>query len=129
MKPLFPVALLLVAACTSVPDPQSLAGRWGGTHVGLDLGAAGGTLEYDCASGTIGPLAVSAGGSFVAQGTHTPAAGGPERVGEVRPTFAASYRGMISGNRMSLRASLENGVELGPFTLRRGAEPVIMRCL
>ena len=30
---------------------------------------------------------------------------------------------------MTLQARVENGVALGPFTLVKGAEPIIMRCL
>ena len=126
-----PALLLLVGAagCASVPEPRSLAGSWGGTHVGAQLSPSGGTLDYDCASGTIHGLSVMPNGSFSAIGRHMPAAGGPERAGEVRPTFAARYSGRIDGDRMTLAGRLENGVELGPFTLRRGAEPILFRCL
>ena len=121
--------LVLCAGCASVPDERSIAGSWGGTHVGMQVTAAGGTLDYDCANGTIHGFSIMPDGTFSAVGTHTPAAGGPERVGEVRPVFRARYSGSISGSRMTLRGRLENGVELGPFTLRRGAEPILMRCL
>ena len=120
---------LLLADCATVPDAASLAGSWGGAHVGLQLTATGGTLDYDCATGTIGPLAFAEDGSFSAIGTHSPAAGGPDRVGEVRPSFAAIYQGRVAGDRIRLAGRFQNGVELGPFTLRRGAEPVLFRCL
>ena len=95
----------------------------------MQVTPAGGTLDYDCASGTIHGFSTLPDGTFSAAGTHTPAAGGPERVGEVRPTFRARYSGSVSGDWMTLRGRLENGVELGPFTLRRGAEPILMHCL
>ena len=120
-----------LAACASVPPSGGpLTGEWGGEHVGLKLSEAGGTLDYDCAAGTIDePVMRRRDGSFEASGTHTPASGGPERVGEVRPTYRAHYTGAVRGQRMTLAARVDNGVALGPFTLVRGAEPVIMRCL
>ena len=128
MRRLIPL-LLLVASCASLPPAPPVAGEWGGTHVGLRLGADSGTLDYDCASGTLHGLSIAPDGTFSAAGTHSPAAGGPERAGHLRPSFRARYSGRIDGDRMTLGAKLENGVELGPFTLRRGAEPTIFRCL
>ena len=119
-----------LAACASVPPPGTpLTGNWGGTHVGLELGPTGGTLEYDCAAGTIGPVIVGSAGRFTAEGTHTPGWGGPEIEGQVRPTHPVRYGGTVRGDRMTLQGRVENGVLLGPFTLRRGAEPIIFRCL
>ena len=129
MKRLALFVLLLCAGCTSVPDQRSVVGHWGGRHVGMEVTPTGGTLEYDCASGSIHGFSIMPDGTFSAAGTHTPAAGGPEQVGEVRPTFRARYSGSLSGDRMTLRGRLENGVELGPFSLRKGAEPILMRCL
>ena len=128
-----PTLLALAAAlsaCASVPTARGpVTGDWGGTHVGLKLGPAGGVLDYDCAAGTIdGPVVLQSGGSFHAIGMHTPAAGGPERLGEVRPSYRTRYSGAVRGDRMTLQARVENGMLLGPFTLVRGAEPVIMRC-
>lgn len=124
-------ALAALTACATVPQPPGpLTGDWGGTHVGLRLTAAGGVLDYDCAAGTIHePVILRPNGSFHAVGRHTPAAGGPERVGEVRPSYRTRYSGSVRGERMILQGRVENGVLLGPFTLVRGAEPVIMRCL
>ena len=68
-------------------------------------------------------------GRFQTFGMHTPGWGGPERSGEVRPSFRTRYSGSVRGERMILQGRVENGVLLGPFTLVRGAEPVIMRCL
>ena len=120
-----------LAACAAVPQAGApLTGQWGGRHVGLRLGATSGELEYDCAAGTIGgPLVPRRDGSFEVEGRHTPGTGGPERVGEVRPSYRARYWGAVRGNRMTLQARVENGVTLGPFTLELGAEPVLLRCL
>lgn len=123
--------LPLLAACAAVPAAGlPVSGEWGGTHVGLSLTPAGGTLEYDCAAGTmIGPLMINRDGTFIAEGTHTPGWGGPEIDGQVLPSYSVRYSGSIRGDSMSLQGRVENGVLLGPFTLRRGAEPIIFRCL
>lgn len=125
------LALLAIAGCTSVAvSPGSLMGEWGGAHVGLTLGPEGGNLEYDCAAGSMsGPLLPAGDGRFTVEGTHTPAIGGPEIVGQVRPNYRVRYSGTVRGDRMTLQGRVENGVLLGPFTLRRGAEPTILRCL
>jgi hypothetical protein len=120
----------LSASATLPSAGTPLTGQWGGRHVGLRLNETGGVLDYDCAAGTIDePVMRRRDGRFEASGTHTPASGGPERVGEVRPTYRAYYTGAVRGQRMTLAARVENGVTLGPFTLVRGADPLIMRCL
>ncbi|MFP5328971.1 MAG: hypothetical protein ACLGHC_02370 [Alphaproteobacteria bacterium] len=129
MKPVL-LAALPLASCASVPPAGvPVTGQWGGPHIGLTLDASGGRIEYDCATGTIGPVIPVAGGRFAADGTHTPEHGGPVREGEVLPTYRARFTGNVDGERMMLSGRVENGVELGPFTLRRGAEPGILRCL
>jgi hypothetical protein len=121
---------LSIAACASVPPAAvPVTGQWGGPHIGLTLDASGGRIEYDCAAGTIGPIVPGAGGRFATTGTHTPGWGGPEIEGQVRPTHGAQFSGMVRGDRMTLEGRVENGVVLGPFTLGRGAEPGIFRCL
>ncbi len=129
MKCALPLAALL-GACASVPAmPVPLAGDWGGPHAALHLLPGGGTLDYDCAHGTIGPLLVGPGGQFTAQGMHSPQHGGPVRVGEVPPSWPVRYSGFVSGDRMTIEGNVETGLQLGPFELRRGAEPMIYRCL
>jgi hypothetical protein len=121
---------MLLAACAGVPAAGvPVTGSWGGTHVGLTLSETGGTLEYDCAGGRIGPVIPRRDGRFEAQGTHTPDWGGPARSGEVLPTYSARFTGRVRGDEMVLAGRIETGVQLGPFTLRRNVEPVIFRCL
>ena len=124
--------MLLAGGCQSLPAAQvPLIGQWGGQHVGLVLSEAGGQLDYDCAAGTIdGPIFVQRNGRFAAAGRHTPGTGGPERVGEVRPSFPARYSGLVTGATMTLRVDVPaQGFVIGPYRLRRGSEPVLMRCL
>ena len=95
----------------------------------MTLDSSGGRIEYDCAGGTIGAVVPGPDGRFVADGTHTPEHGGPMREGEVLPTYKARFQGEVRGDRMTLNGRIENGVTLGPFALRHGAEPQIFRCL
>ena len=129
MKRLLTLAALL-SSCAAMPATHSaVTGAWGGNHVGLRLGLEGGTLDYDCAHGTIGPVSVGADGRFVSEGTHTPEHGGPAYAGEVLQSYRAHYEGTVRGDRMTLRGNVANGVALGPYELERGAEAMIFRCL
>lgn len=118
-------------ACASAAPGEPLTGRWGGEHVGVELDADGGRIEYDCAAGTIaGPIVPGRGGQFSASGSHIPGQGGPERIGHVPPSYDARYSGTVRDNEMSLQVEVPaRGLSLGPFRLRRRAEPMLMRCL
>ncbi|MGQ0533265.1 MAG: hypothetical protein ACT4OF_11335 [Caulobacteraceae bacterium] len=132
MRRFFIVLLALLAACQAAPPAPAgapLTGSWGGEHIGLELSAAGGRLDYDCAAGTIDqPVRPDASGRFTARGTHTPNTGGPERIDVPRPRVEATYTGGVNGDRLTLSVRTPDA-ELGPFTLARGAEPMLMRCL
>lgn len=121
----------LLAACASMPSSGvPVSAEWGGEHVRLSLTPAGGTLEYDCAARTIsGPVTLRRDLTFTAPGTHTPGSGGPDVPGRVMPTFRVRFSGSVRGDVLRLQGRVEEGVLLGPFKLRRGAEPVIFRCL
>ncbi len=126
-------AFLLTAAgpcSTDVAGPITPS-QWGGEHIGLTVSAAGATLEYDCASGTIDqPIVVGANGNFVAQGTHTRGHGGPSMVGEIPDRHPARYDGWTDGETMKLSVTLtDTGQKLGDFTLVRGQTPHVFRCL
>lgn len=118
-----------LAGCASTGPPANLDGSWGGRGIGLVVENGAGRLDYDCASGTIDALVPAAGGRFTAAGAHVPGQGGPERVGQVVPSYRATYSGEVRGARMTFRATVENSTELGPFTLVRGTEPQLLRCL
>lgn len=128
---------LLVAACQPSEgrpldrDSGIITGSWGGRHVGLMLGPLGGTLDYDCASGTIdSPVRPDRGGHFAAVGRHTPGQGGPEREGQQAQSWPATYSGRLRGDEMTLSVRVEQtGIEIGPLRLGRNAEPIIFRCL
>ena len=123
--------LLVLVGCESmVPTPTDASGAWGGQHVGLVVVGGLGSLEYDCASGTIDSFIMPArDGTFTAKGTHRPGQGGPVRVGQIFRAYPATYSGTLLKDEMTLHVKLEDGTTLGPYTLRRGAPPQITRCL
>jgi hypothetical protein len=115
----------LVGGCAAFrPLATPVTGEWGGEHVQLKLTESGGTLAYDCATGTIGgPLRLDADGVFSAVGTHAARKGRVEAEGAVPPTYRVRYAGVVRGARMRLHGRVDNGEVLGPFSLRRGAQP------
>lgn len=134
-----PLALLLCAslwtAC-AVPGPgaehvpgTALDGRWGGAHVELLLLPSGGSIEYDCADGALDTAVVlDADGNFRVPGRHVRGHGGPEQIGEQLPSQPALYEGSVAGDRMQLRVRVDADT-LGPFTLQRGADAQLLKCL
>lgn len=123
-------AALALTGCASTPESVGpLLGDWGGEHVGLHLEPGGGALDYDCASGTIGPVVPDAAGRFTAPGTHSPGHGGPVRQGEVTPSVAAQYSGSVRGDRMTLTVTIDPDTAIGPLVLIKGAAPNLLRCL
>ena len=122
----------MVAGCaTPGATERPLAGPWGGQHVGLDMGEANGRLDYDCAAGTIDqPLITDPAGRFAAVGTHTPGQGGPDRIDYAPPSYPARYNGSVRGDVMTLVVDVAAiNARIGPYTLRRGVEPILLRCL
>jgi hypothetical protein len=123
--------LAALAGCAMLPQPPvHLSGQWGGPHISLLLEGGLGKLEYDCASGTIDvPISPGPDGRFTATGTHQPGQGGPIRVGQVFISKRATYSGTVKKDSMTLSARLEDGTELGPFSLKLGDQGMLMRCL
>jgi len=122
---------LLVSSCATLEGkPAYLTGTWGGPHIGITFEGALGSIEYDCASGTIDSIVLPAkDGQFTAKGQHRHGQGGPVRVGQIFRTQHATYSGEVHKDIMSLNVRLEDGTSLGPFTLTQGAQPQITRCL
>lgn len=116
------------------PRPAQTAvplGIWGGDHVNLMVTGIGGTLEYDCAHGTIDqPLVADGEGRFELAGTHTREHGGPIREGEKADKRPARYSGTTDGRTMTLTVTLtDSGVEVGTFSLTRGQAGRVVKCL
>jgi hypothetical protein len=126
----------LLAACapsatTDEAPGAAVTGRWGGDHVALELTSTGGTIEYDCAHGGLTqPVRRQSRGEFDVTGVHVREHGGPIREGERPDSVPARYVGRLSGDRMTLRVYVGPRPDtLGPFELRRGAEPRLFKCL
>jgi hypothetical protein len=127
------IGIVATLQCTMIgPSPaegELVVGRWGGAHVALTLTDSGGTIEYDCAHGGLGaPVRLGRAGRFEIAGVHVREHGGPIRVGEVPDSLPARYAGQVRGDRMTLRV-IVGADTLGPFELRRGAEPQLLKCL
>lgn len=105
-------------------------GLWGGEHIGLEVTAQGGRVEYDCAHGTIDQKIVpDRQGHFDVQGTHIREHGGPSRKDEVPDSHPARFAGQIKGNTMTLTATETDTKEIvGTFTLILGQKPHIVKC-
>jgi hypothetical protein len=106
------------------------AGTWGGEHIGLEVNAQGGQVEYDCAHGTIEQKIVTdAQGNFKLRGTHVREHGGPVRKDETEDAHPARYEGQIKGDMMTLTVTESDTNQLvGTFTLVFGRQPHIMKC-
>jgi hypothetical protein len=135
-KLFFKISLLLIvlifySGCTSSISQIDLAGTWGGEHIGLAVLDSSATLEYDCAHGTIDePIITDDEGKFEVSGVHVFEHGGPIRIGETLEKHPALYIGHIKGEKMTLILVLKNtDTEIDTFSLTRGVEPVIYKCL
>jgi hypothetical protein len=126
-------ALAFAASCSgAVATPREgepLTGQWNGLHASLTLTESGGSIEYDCAQGGLrAPVEPDAAGQFTVAGVHIRGHGGPVRIGEVPDSVPARYVGSVKGDQMTLRV-LAGDDTLGPFTLQRGGDSRLMRCL
>jgi hypothetical protein len=107
-------------------------GRWGGSGIRLDVTAAGGNLEFNCALGSISePIVLDGAGNFQAAGSHTLEAGGPPGPGAPQPSpRPARFRGHVAGNQMELTVTLaEGGTSLGTYSLTLGTAPELDKCV
>lgn len=130
MKALVAVSFFALAGCSTLGQgPTTLSGTWGGPGIGLVLEGGLGTVEYDCASGTIDQAIPIAEVPFSVIGTHRTGAPGPIRTGQIFTSQRATYTGLAVKQDLTMNVRLEDGTELGPFKLTQGAPPQINRCL
>lgn len=103
-------------------------GDWGGEHVRLAVSDAGGSIEFDCAHGTLdAPLQVTEEGRFDVPGSFV-REGGPVRPGsETRESVR--YTGKMDGRRMDLEVVREGAERLGPYRLTFGERAKLFKCL
>ena len=124
------IAVVAAHGCASEITAPDVVGDWGGTGIHLDLREAGGTLEYDCAHGSISSGWTMSGGVLTGTGVHVQERGGPVMEDEILPSRPAAYLGAVRGARMTLTVTLTDSAQvLGPFELRRGEAGQLRRCL
>ncbi|MGB5850532.1 MAG: hypothetical protein WBH40_18735 [Ignavibacteriaceae bacterium] len=130
------VSLLLIvwifySGCGSSVSQIDLKGTWGGEHIGILVSDSSATLEYDCAHGSIDePIIPDDGGKFEVSGVHVFEHGGPIRSDEVLDEHPALYKGHIEGNEITLILVLtDTNTEVDTFSLTRGVNPLIHKCL
>ena len=140
MRRLVPLLLLPLCAATCPTDPPaSLEGTWGGEHIGIvvdpSLSSTAALVEFDCATGRIDwPFTLGADGRFDATGVYIQGHGGPVREGDPQPqdVHPARYSGTVRGEVMSLDVMrLDDPTAHAPqhYTLRKGANPHVFKCL
>ena len=126
--------LLFVVACASNPGGASRLervpkGEWGGQHVRLTVEDAGGTIEFDCAHGSLDePLLLDSSGHFDVKGRLV-AEGGPVQKDEAETARPARYRGESDGQHLRLQVTLEGGEDAGTFSLAKGSPARLFKCL
>jgi hypothetical protein len=121
----------ILAACNTNFESMDVIGSWGGPHAVMALTTTGGTMEYDCAAGTISnDWTVTPDGIFAATGQHMPGHGGPIRIGEDTVRRPARYQGSIRGKIMTLTVVLtDSAAVLGVYSLTRGQTGSVFKCL
>ena len=123
--------VLGLVACSDSSGPASpLAGEWGGEHLGAVFTATGAALEFDCAGGRIdGAVEPDGRGRFAVEGTFT-RGGGPLPIDDSTRAVPARYEGTVRGRTMTIVVTLTDTQDvLGPYTLARGANPHVYKCL
>ena len=107
------------------------SGDWGGKHVRMLVSDGGATLEFDCASGSIGrPVTLDSEGRFSAAGEFVRQGFGPRNEDEVPKGQHALYSGVVHDQSMTLTVTLnETKEEVGTFTLTRGSRGRLWKCL
>ena len=130
-----PIALLLAVglmACTSggtMAENRVPTGSWGGEHVRLTVSDPGGTVEFDCAHGTLdAPLKVDTEGRFDVPGSLV-REGGPATPGGESDRQSVRYSGRVNGSSMDLDLRREAGEALGSFRLKMGERGKLLKCL
>ena len=106
-------------------------GDWGGMHVRMKVSRDGAQLDFDCAHATIArPLRLDRGGRFDVPGLYAREHGGPVRADENQSGLPARFRGQLAGRTLTLSVMLDGSTEsIGPFTLRFGQAPRVVKCL
>jgi hypothetical protein len=122
---------LLAVGCKSVSPSPLAMGPWGGDHIAMTITESSVHVELDCAHGDVpSPINIDTRGQFAVAGTFVREHGGPIRVDETLDSHPAMYTGSVSSNAMTLTIQqTDTNQTIGTFTLVRGAQGRIVKCL
>jgi hypothetical protein len=130
-------ATLMLTACRTLEGkPDHVLGVWGGPHAGVTFQGGLADVVFDCATATIDePLYAVEGGPFSIKGTYRTGPPGPVKVGEFFKSQSAVFAGEVtksgskgSPQQMTFHVTLEDGTNLGPFTVSDGTPPQLTPC-
>ena len=119
-----------MAASADSMAPGDLRGEWGGEHMRLTVKEASSSAEFDCAFGEIDePIHPDKDGNFEVHGVYMFERGGPGRPVEPPPVrHPALYRGWTDGKEMRITVKLDDGREMGTFSLALGRRASLNKC-
>jgi hypothetical protein len=131
-KTLLPSVIVLAATYgANAQRTQPVAkGDWGGTGIAMTVTDTGGSIQFDCADGTItSELRMKNDGSFRAEGTLTRNGPGPVRTDQTPVGRAVIFKGKVNGKSMSITMTdAKTGERLGEYVATHGQEPRLHRC-
>jgi hypothetical protein len=97
--------------------------------VTLSVTEQGGAIEFDCAHGQVdGPLTLDRRGRFEVKGRYVPERPGPVRRDQSTEGRPARYLGAVRGRVMTLRVTVDDGTEMGPYRLALGRPGRVFKC-
>jgi hypothetical protein len=114
------------------PERVVPAGKWGGRGARLELTAKGGTVELDCAHGTLdAPLTLNAEGAFDVKGSLVLERPGPVFEGVSDKGVPVRYKGKLEGETLSLTIVRDTAAaqELSRVKATLGGEARLTKCL
>ena len=133
--PAAPTLALLLCFAPHLALPTSAAsrrvppGEWGAAHGTFSVSEQGGAIEFDCAQGRIeGPLTLDGRGRFEVKGRYVPERPGPVRRDQSTEGRPARFHGAVRGRAMTLRVTVDDGTELGPYRLVLGRRGRVFKC-
>jgi len=130
---LYLVLLITLAAleCSGRGSEIVRPGDWGGMRIGMQVGRAQTSIEFDCARGRIDQsITLDSQGHFDVPGIYIEEHGGPMMQGEPLVTRRAHYAGQVRGKTMGVTVTLDDTMEtIGKFTLTRGQPSNVFKCL
>jgi len=116
----------LLAGCRGERVPN---GTWGGDHAVVTVTDNGGTVEFECAHGTLDhPLRLDDRGRFSVVGTYVPEHGAPFERDEAAERRPARYQGRLDRQKIEFTVTIEGETGQGPFTVTLAKPPKLAKC-